>query len=179
MQDNDDDLVVLVDAARAGDGTAMDALLRTVQPTVMQICCRILPHVHDAEEAAQDALLALTSGLATYDPRRGAFGPWMRSVAANSARTTYRSLKRRGTPASSEIEMVDPVRTSVVAGSRVDLLEALERLEAEHPATVEAFVLRDLSGLTYGEIAETLGTPTGSVKAQVSRARTFLRGLLG
>ena len=70
----------------------------------------------------------------------------------------------------------DPQRTSVVAGTRLDLLDALESLP---PEQAEAAVLRDVLGLTYGEIATAQGVPEGTVKSRLHEARRQLRHRLG
>lgn len=105
---------------------------------------------------------------------------WATVIASNSARSTYRSLKRRAAEhAVSELPArPDPRTTSVIAGSRLDLLEALEHLEETHPALVEAFVLRGLGELTYDEVARQLGAPLGTVKARVHHARGVVRDRL-
>ncbi|HWU32370.1 MAG TPA: sigma factor-like helix-turn-helix DNA-binding protein, partial [Marmoricola sp.] len=72
----------------------------------------------------------------------------------------------------------DPRTTSVIAGSRLDLLEALDVLSATHPQFAEAVVLRDIQELDYSEIAEVMGVPLGTVKAWIHRARTTIRPLL-
>jgi RNA polymerase sigma-70 factor (ECF subfamily) len=94
-------------------------------------------------------------------------------VATNCARQTYRSLKRRSVEQSAEVlpESVDPRTTSVIAGSRLDLLEALEALESNHPQLVQPLVLRDLGAMTYAEIAAELAVPLGTVKARIHQAR--------
>lgn len=172
-----DELAGLVIRAQAGDQNAMDALLREIGPLVLRRCVRLLPYRADAEEAAQDALVNIATKLHTYDPAKGVFLGWVTVVASNSARSTYRSLTRRAGDRSQEVvpEQIDPARTSVIAGSRVDMLEALDALESSHPALLETFVLRDLGGLTYGEIASLTGTPLGSVKARIHHARAFMR----
>ena len=63
----------------------------------------------------------------------------------------------------------------MIAGSRLDLLDALERLETEHPDLVRAFVLRDLSDLEYADIARLLDVPIGTVKARIHHARRHVR----
>ena len=65
----------------------------------------------------------------------------------------------------------DPRTTSVIAGSRLDLLEALEALESSHPQLVQPLVLRDLGALSYAEIADELDVPLGTVKARIHQAR--------
>ena len=94
------------------------------------------------------ALSAVASGVAP--PLPGSSIGWVH----RQARQTYRSLKRRSVEQSAEVlpEAVDPRTTSVIAGSRLDLLEALEQLESHHPQLVQPLVLRDLGALTYAEI---------------------------
>jgi len=171
-----DELERLRMAATGGDARAMDDLLRALEPLVMRRCARFLPHRADAEEACQDALVSIAGKLHTFSGS-GSFLGWVTVVASNSARTTYRSLKRRGTEHPVEVlpERGDPRTTSVIAGSRVDLLEALEALEAAKPHLVDAFVLRDLGGLPYDEVAQQTGVPLGTAKARIHDARVFLR----
>lgn len=170
----------LVDRARAGDTWAMEELLRLVRPRVVQRCARLLPHTHDAEEAAQDALLSIATHLVDYTGR-GSFMGWVTVIASNSARQTYRTLKRRfAERAVDELPVSpDPRTTSVIAGSRLDLLDAIDALEIAHQATVESFVLRDIGSLSYDDIAALTQTPVGTVKARIHTARGFVRGKLG
>lgn len=164
-------------AAVDGDPIALDELLGAVQPLVSRRCARILPCVQDAEEATQDTLIALARHLSSFDEGRGAFLGWVTVIASNCARTTYRSLKRRFAERPVEFvpEKYDPRTTSVIAGSRLDLLDALEDLETNHPQMLQPFVLRDLGALPYEEIASYLDLPLGTVKAQIHSARRFVR----
>lgn len=166
----------LIERARAGDRDALEELLTAVRPFVSRRCRRMLPYPQDAEEATQDALLTIATRLDSYTGR-GSFGGWVNVVAANQARMTYRTLKHRfaerGLDATPDV--IDPARTSVVAGTRLDVLDAVEALEASHPETVEAFVMRDLGGLPYDDIAQATGAPLGTVKARIHTARGFVR----
>lgn len=166
-------------AALEGDPRALDDLVRALEPLVMRRCARLLPHRADAEEACQDALVAVSSKLRSFTGR-GSFVGWVTVIASNSARSTYRSLKRRGSEQAVAVlpETLDPRTTSVMAGSRVDLMEALEAMEAAKPHLVESFVLRDLGELPYDEVAQLTGVPLGTAKARIHDARTFLRGHL-
>jgi RNA polymerase sigma-70 factor (ECF subfamily) len=166
-------------AAAGGDGAALDELLVLVQPRVQRIARRMLPHPQDAEEAAQDALLAVARNIAKFQGR-SRFTTWLHAVATNSARSTYRALKRRHLESSSDELPVaaDPRTTSVIAGSRLDLLEALELLAQDNPDLVQPLVLRDVSGLEYQDIADLLGVPLGTVKSRIHHARAYVRPLL-
>ncbi len=166
----------LVASARAGDDAALHELLTWIQPLVMRRCARFLPHRADAEEACQDALVAIATKLDSYTGS-GSFLGWVTVIASNSARSTYRSLRRRfdERPLDNLPERPDPRTTSVIAGSRLDLLDAVEALEREHPVLAPAFVLRDLGTLAYDEIADQLDVPLGTVKARIHDARRFVR----
>jgi RNA polymerase sigma factor (sigma-70 family) len=166
----------LVDRARAGDTAALEELLGVLRPLVVRRCSRFLPHVDDAEEAAQDALVSIAQGIGGYSGA-GSFLGWVTVIASNSARMTYRRLRRRAAESGSEEppEQADPRTTSVVAGTRLDLMEALARLERSKPQVVEAFVLRDLGSLPYAEIAAITGTSLATVRERIHVARTFVR----
>lgn len=166
----------LVRAAQAGDGAALDEVLVRIRPLVMKRCARFLPHRMDAEEAAQDALLAVSRKLDTFTGR-GSFLGWVTVISSNSARSTYRSLRRRAetTGATAVPETVDPRTTSVIAGTRLDLLDSVDELQLRHPTLVDAFVLRDLGALSYEQIAEITQAPLGTVKDRIHQARKFVR----
>lgn len=166
----------LVARARAGEAYAMDDLLAAVRPLVVRRCGKFLPFRQDAEEAAQEALMTIATRLDDF-AGRGSFEGWVTVIASNTARMTYRSMRRRFADTTTDAvgERSDPRTTSVIAGTRLDLLDALEQLERDHPAAVEAFVLRDLGALPYDEIAALTETPVGTVKARVHTARGYVR----
>jgi RNA polymerase sigma factor (sigma-70 family) len=173
---NEQELRELATAAKAGDTAALDEILRRVYPLVMRRTSRFLPCVQDAEEACQDAMTSIARKIGSY-AGTGSFSGWVTVIASNSARQTYRSLKRRSVEHTIEElpEAQDPRTTSVIAGSRIDLLEAIDKMEQTNPTLVEAFVLRDLGSLPYEEIAEQLGVPLGTVKARIHDARAVMR----
>nr|WP_246334652.1 sigma-70 family RNA polymerase sigma factor [Spinactinospora alkalitolerans] len=164
--------------ARDGDQDALDDLLRRIQPEVLRRCARFLPYRQDAEEACQDALLRVARGIARFKGD-SLFSTWLYTVVSNSARQTYRSMKRRSAELPTEAERIphqrDPRTTSVIAGSRIDLLEALDQLERDRPNLVAPLVLRDLCQMDYGEIAEELDLALGTVKSRIHEGRKRVR----
>lgn len=166
--------------AAGGDRAALEDLLAAIGPEVLRRCNRFLPYRQDAEEAAQDTLLAVARHITSF-AGRSKFSTWLYEVTANCCRGTYRTLKRRAAEQLSygtTPERVDPARTSIIAGSRIDLLEALEKLEDHRRDLLEPVVLRDVAGLEYAEIAERLGIPLGTVKSRIHDARKLLQGWL-
>jgi RNA polymerase sigma factor (sigma-70 family) len=177
---SDNDVEGLARRAAAGDGAALEQLLRVIEADVLRRTSRFLPNREDAEEAAQDALLQVARRIGSFEGR-SKFSTWLYVVVANAARQTYRDLKRRSREQSlgtEEQTRPDPRTTSVIAGSRVDLLEALEKLEGSRPQLVAPLVYRDLLDLDYEEIARRLDLPLGTVKSRLSQARQQVREYL-
>lgn len=173
----------LVDAARAGDRTAMDALLRAHQPMVHAICRRLTGNDADALDATQEALIAIVRGLPRFDGR-ARLSTWCYRVATNACLDELRRRTRRplvGLPdddrgdgpdrptASTERPVADQV------ADRLAIDHALSQLPPEFAAPV---VLRDLCQLDYAEIAAVLEIPAGTVRSRISRGRAQLADLL-
>jgi RNA polymerase sigma factor (sigma-70 family) len=172
-----DDIEQLAQQAAAGDAAALDRLLRMIEPGVLRRCSRFLPYRQDAEEACQDALLQVARGIPSFGGR-SKFSTWLYVIVGNCARRTYRSLRRRAgeqMTADTLEARPDPRTTSVIAGSRIDLLDALDKLEGVRPELLAPLVLRELSGLPYAEIAEHLRLPLGTVKAHIHEGRKIVK----
>lgn len=176
-----DEIDALAHRAQAGDTDALEDLLATIRPRVLNVCRGVLPHLSDAEDACQDALVKVAAKIGTWG-RQGRFTTWLHAVSVNSARSTYRHLRNQATPRDPHLqgglERPDPRTTSVIAGTRLDLLEAMETLERDHPQYVEPLLLRDVYGLPYDEIATLVGAPLGTVKAQIHHGRKLVRPML-
>ena len=176
-----DELDELARRAQAGDRDALEALLTAIRPRALNVCRVLLPHLTDAEDACQEALINISNKIGSWH-QNGRFTTWMHVVAVNSARTTYRRMKNQAIAADPQdfgpLERPDPRTTSVIAGTRLDLLEAMETIERDHPQFVEPLLLRDVYGLSYEEIAQQVGAPLGTVKAQIHHGRKLARPLL-
>ncbi len=175
MRADGDEVEAAARAAVGGDPGAMDRLLRLIEPDVLARCRRMLPNLLDAQEAAQDTLLAVSRRIGSFEGR-ARFSTWLYQVATNASLDTYRKLKRRGSVLGVVLEERSAdQRTSVVAGTKVDLFDALEQID---PRFGEAVVMRDVFGLDYAEIAEALNVPIGTVKSRIHEGRKTLRWLL-
>ena len=175
-----DDIDDLARRARDGDRDALEGLLAAVRPRALNVCRGVLPYSGDSEDACQEALLNIATKIGSWNGQ-GRFTTWMHVVALNSARTTYRKMKNQAVPTDfegSHHERPDPRTTSVIAGTRLDLLEAMETIEKAHPQYVEPLLLRDVYGMAYEDIAQLIGVPLGTVKAQIHHGRKLARPLL-
>jgi RNA polymerase sigma-70 factor (ECF subfamily) len=176
-----DEIDDLARRAQDGDRDALEALLAAVRPRALNVCRGVLPHLPDAEDACQEALINIANKVGSWGGR-GRFTTWMHVVAVNSARSTYRRMKNQATATDPQevgpLDRPDPRTTSVIAGTRLDLLEALETLERDRPQMVTPLVLRDVYGLSYEEIAAEVGAPLGTIKSRIHDAREVVRPLL-
>jgi RNA polymerase sigma-70 factor (ECF subfamily) len=161
--------------AAAGDRAALDRLLVAARPLILNRCKRFLPNPLDAEEAAQDSLLAVARRIDTFEGR-SKFTTWMFQLTTNASIDTYRKLKRRRSVLATPPDLAAGGSTpSVVAGARVDVLEAAEKLDQR---LVEPVFLRDLCELEYSDIAELLDIPVGTVKSRIHDGRAQMRRAL-
>ena len=166
--------------AATGDRAALELLLAEIRPSVLRRCSRFLPCYQDAEEACQDVLLQVARNIGGFEGR-SRFSTWLHVIIANGSRQTYRTLKRRAAEqgyAEMPVDVPDARTTSVIAGSRLDLLDALEKLETARAELVAPMVLSDICQLDYREIATHLGIPEGTVKSRIHQARGLVRQYL-
>ena len=171
----DDD--TLIAAARAGDRGALDALLRRHYERIWTLCRRLAGNRADAEDATQEALIALARGIASFDGR-AAFTTWSYRVATNACLDELRRRARRPLPSPTD-EMVVVDRRSPLpenVGDRLDIDAALAHLPEDFRVVV---VLRDLCDLEYAEIAGLLDLPPGTVRSRIARGRAQLARHLG
>lgn len=168
----------LVGAAQRGDRAALERLLREQYDRVYALALRLLGDRRDAEDATQEALIAVVRGLHHFDGR-SAFTTWVYRVATNTCLDELRRRRRR--PATVELQGADP-RAAVPHGEPLvdDRLEVGAALGTLPPEFRAAVVLRDLCDLEYAEIGEVLGIPAGTVRSRIARGRAALaRALAG
>jgi len=165
----------------AGDDSAWEALLRVHTRKIYNLCYRFTGRPGEAEDLTQEVFIKIFQTLKTFDAAQGAFPTWLARVARNHLVDHYRRTKKDRVTSSLEDEpggleekpspTVEPV-AQVESRERKELLQqALDRLS---PDLREAVVLRDLQDLDYGEIAQVLGVPAGTVKSRINRGRLEL-----
>ncbi len=129
--------------------------------------------VNLAEDAAQEAFIRAWQHLPSYRPR-SPFRNWVYRIATNVALDALRREK--------ETVDVDALPLAAPGAGPEAAVEGKERGEwvrqavlALPPASRTALVLREYEGLSYREIADTLGIPIGTVMSRLNYARTRLR----
>ena len=176
MDQSDDELV---DQAKAGDSRALEELLRRHQPRLRTVCRRILSNDADADDAAQNALIAIVRALPTFDAR-SAFGTWAYRIATNAALDEARRRQRRPQIGRDELDASSIVDLdSGRVFSSIHEREILEKALSLVPEDFRvAVVLRDVADLDYDEIAQVLGVPIGTVRSRIARGRGQLADIL-
>jgi RNA polymerase sigma-70 factor (ECF subfamily) len=164
--------------AASGDGGAFGALVDRHAPAVRRAARALLGNEHDADDAAQDGLLAAWRAIDRYDPERP-FRPWLMRIVLNAAR----DLQRRGVVR--RTEAISPAVAAPGSGPERDTDRALirDRVAAALAGLPErqrlAITMFDAEGYAHAEIAEVLGIPEGTVRSDVFHARRSLREKLG
>ena len=173
----------LVRRAQNGDRGSVDQLLRLHYDAVYAVCHRMVLSREGADDAVQNALLAIVRGLPKFDGR-SSLSTWVYRIATNAAIDEIRRLRRA--PASADptvlaaTESADPQtdRTADVA-DRLDQSSSVAAALARVPHEFRvALVLRYVSDLDYAEIAEILDVPVGTVRSRLSRGKAALAALL-
>jgi len=172
----------LVARCQDGDREAQELLVRKYQEKVYHLAYGLLGHPEEALDACQEVLVAMLRSLARF---RGEsrFQTWLYRITINTCIMRRRSARAR-TRLISDVpvdsarpawQQVDPESMVLNREAQAAVREHLRRLPPEFRAVV---VLRELEGLSYEEIAETLGVPLGTVRSRLSRGRLLLREAL-
>lgn len=182
--------VDLVIAARAGDRRALDELLTRHYERIRAVCCRIAGDTRDGEDATQETLLRVVRSLDGFDAR-SSFGTWVYRIATNAALDELRRRQRRPISTAPTSVVTEATDTAPTLSNREDPRSSAEMERVEERMLVEAalaalsedhrtvIVLRDVAGLDYAQIADTLGIAEGTVKSRIARARTELAAPIG
>ena len=166
---------------RSGEGAAFDGLLQVYQSRIFNLAYRILNSFEDAEETTQEIFVKVHSSIDRFEGRCK-FGTWLYAVAVNMCRNRLRQIRRRS---SMEVQSLDdpgegtPVEASTTDAEsapaqmeRAEMLKLVERCISELPVDFSSVVvLRDVQGMSYEEVAATLGCSLGTVKSRLARAR--------
>ena len=175
---------VLVNRCKQGQFTSFNELVDRHKSGVFNMALRMLGHYQDASDVMQDAFIKAFEKLHTFEGR-SAFRTWLYSIAIRECLNYRRKRVVAGGGAVPYSETMDdpsgpsrmgkPDEGPVAMAMRKETMERVAReLTGLAPQYRTAFVLRDLEGLEYAEIARVLEVSVGTVKSRLHRARTQL-----
>ena len=173
-----DELAGLVAAARGGDRSAFEALVRATTADTYTLAFRLTGNEEDARDVVQETYLRAYKGIGKF---RGdaQFSTWLYRITANCAANQLGRRKRhRHDELADDAPLVDlvpdhdPSAQAEAANLRERLLGALDDLPPRLRAVV---VLRDVYDLPHEAIADELGITESAAKVRLHRARKQLR----
>jgi RNA polymerase sigma-70 factor (ECF subfamily) len=183
----------LVSRVQAGDKQAFDLLVIKYQRKIMRLLSRMIRDPAEIEDVAQEAFIKAYRALPQF---RGdsAFYTWLYRIAINTARNWLAANKRApSTPSAFENEEGETFNESDVLtdGSNPEsemasrqIAETVNKAINDLPEELRnAIVMREIDGMSYEDIAESMNCPIGTVRSRIFRAREAialrLRPLLG
>ena len=147
---------------------------------VYRLAYRLTGNQHDAEDLTQEVFVRVFRSLSTYTP--GTFEGWLHRITTNLFLDMVRRRQRirfdaLGDDAAERLPSREPSPAQHFHDSHfdADVQQALDTLAPEFRAAV---VLCDIEGLSYEEIAATLGVKLGTVRSRIHRGRSHLRSAL-
>jgi RNA polymerase sigma-70 factor (ECF subfamily) len=179
MGENDQDLE-LVKRVQRGDKTAFDLLVRKYQHRIGAVIGRFVHDHSESQDVAQESFIRAYRALGNF---RGdsQFYTWLYRIAVNTAKNHLVAMKRR--PPTSDVDADDAdhyagahrMHTSDTPEHEL-LKEEIAREVSQTVAALpeelrQAITLREIEGLSYEEIAETMDCPIGTVRSRIFRAR--------
>ncbi|HUH87863.1 MAG TPA: RNA polymerase sigma factor RpoE, partial [Pusillimonas sp.] len=167
----------LVARVQRGDKRAFDLLVLKYQRKIMRLLSRMIRDPGDVEDVAQEAFIKAYRALPQF---RGdsAFYTWLYRIAINTARNWQAAAARRPSVPNvietedgetfSQIDNLTDISTpeSLAAGKQiVETVNAAINALPEELRT--AIVLREIEGMSYEDIAQTMGCPIGTVRSRI------------
>jgi RNA polymerase sigma-70 factor (ECF subfamily) len=177
--------LVLVNAARAGDVSAFEELVRRYDRNVFRIAQHITQNREDAEDVVQDAFLKAYENLPQFQGQ-SKFYTWLVRIAVNEALMKLRRRRpERMVSLDEEVRTEEDSMPREIADwspnpeqqyNQAELKDILGKtIQGLPPSFRTVFVLRDVEGLSTEETAEALNLSIPAVKSRLLRARLQLR----
>jgi RNA polymerase sigma-70 factor (ECF subfamily) len=185
---------LLVERVQHGDQRAYEELVVKYERKIQRMLARMVRDAAEVEDITQEAFIKAYRALPQF---RGesAFYTWLYRIALNSARNHLVAQGRRKVPMTTELsadeadtgELGESLRDNNTPESELmskQVAQTVNRALEQLPEDLRtAITLREMEGLSYDEIAETMGCPVGTVRSRIFRAREAvaerLRPLLG
>lgn len=184
--------VQLMEQVREGDIEAFEALFRKYNASVVKLAYQFVRSRERAEEMAQTVFLQLYRARDRYEPR-ARFLTYLYRITTNVCLNELRRREYSATIESLDAPIEDgggssPAPARIADEASIDPVQHLSGVEiaAEIQRVLEklplnqrtAFLLGRVDGMSYRDVAETLGTSVSAVKSLIFRATSTLRGEL-
>jgi len=179
----DEELILLV---QEGQNQAFDILVGRYKNRLYSYLFRLLGNESEAEEFAQETFVRAYMHADKYRTI-ARFSTWLYTIATNLVRNRIRNIKRRPRMISMWtedgdgedgrwVDIKDDSPTPEETMDRKKLQEMIQQAIEKVPSKYRpAFVLREINGLSYEEIAATTGLKLGTVRSRINRGRMHFK----
>lgn len=178
----------LVKRVQKGDKGAFDLLVLKYEHKIVNLVMRYVRDPEQALDISQEAFIKAYRALPRF---RGesAFYTWLYRIAVNTAKNYLAAQRRR--PTDVELDLQDSEQYNLHAKLKetdtpegvtlsLELQKTLERAIDSLPDDLRtAIILRELDGMSYEEIAQTMDCPVGTVRSRIFRARDAIGKKVG
>ena len=171
-----------VDLPRPEDWTppSWEEVVRAHSGRVYRLAYRLTGNQHDAEDLTQEVFVRVFRSLSNYTP--GTFEGWLHRITTNLFLDSVRRKQRIrfegfADDAPERLPGREPSPEAWYDDRTFDA-DVQAALDSLHPDFRAAVVLCDIEGLSYEEIAATLGVKLGTVRSRIHRGRSHLKGAL-
>jgi RNA polymerase sigma-70 factor (ECF subfamily) len=171
---NVDDLTALALAAGRGDSDAMAAFIRDSQQEVRSLCAYLVDS-EIADDLAQETFLRAFRALPGFRGDSSA-RTWLLAIARRVCMDELRRRSRQRRRESPMLALDDREPTAADDTNEIEVQELLSHLQEDRRT---AFVLTQITGLSYEDAAQACGVPVGTIASRVARARSDLIEALG
>ncbi len=167
--------VQIISQVQSGQSEPFAQLVHFYQHQLFRIVGNMVG-LHAAEDVVQETFLTAFKNIGRYDARRALFRTWLFRIARNQALNFLKKRKHDQLPVLPEIQTVKtPVDQVLQKEAFMQLDRALASLKFSDRII---FVLSEIEGLSYAEIARIEGVRLGTVKSRLARCRAKLKTLI-
>jgi RNA polymerase sigma-70 factor (ECF subfamily) len=158
-----------------GEASAFAAIVRGTEAQLYRMAARMLADDGEAEDVVQAAYLSAYRALVAgqFDRRAGVM-TWLYRIVTNAAIDALRARRARHALAVQDVDM-ESQGSADAALLRVALRELAQWLDELPPEQRVAVILKEMEGMTSGEIARVLECSEGAIEQRLVRARATLR----
>lgn len=174
-----------IEKAKLGDMESFEKLIVSHEKMVYNVAYRMMNNQEDALDLSQEVFIKAFRKMKDFN-EKSSFSTWIYRITVNACIDEMRKRKGKqnfsidqvleGENGNYEQQFVSkeetPEETILKQEKQSEILNALNTLSEEHKTVI---ILRELQGLSYEEIAETVGMTLGTVKSRISRARIHLK----
>lgn len=171
---------MLIQRAQQGDTRAFEVLVTQHSHYVYNVALRLLNDPQEAEDMAQEVFVRAWRSLPTFRGQ-AQFRTWLYRIVTNVCYNRLPKLKRQMAAADADerLELADRQPSVEAQVGSAEMSQQLAWAIGTLPEKYRLLItLRHVQGMSYGDIADTLDMPLGSVKTGIFRARKLLRDRL-